>query len=493
VKQHHATTHLTALKAGWRRIGIALALSIASIPAGLHGTETGNLPNIGDPAASVMSPAQEVQLGSRLLREIRRGLPLERDPLINSYVQALGQRLLSDAPDAHGGFHFLVVDDAGINAFAAPGGIVAVNTGLIETVRSEAELAAVMAHEIAHVTQRHLARQQANQSQLSFATGLAIIAAMIAATYDAQLGQAAVMSTVGAGAQAQLNYSRSFEQEADRIGLTILVGAGYEPRAMPAFFERLYQAGQLNPSSVPEFLRTHPMSESRLNDTQARAEQYEGEYREDSDAFRLARARLQGLAMSPARIIESYAKASHTADEAPFARYTYALGLMRSGRNEEALDALIGLERIQGGVLHAELTAGEILIQGGRAGEAADRLARVHEVYPGYAPATLTYAQALLRAERPAEALLMLDALRDTAEDYPESLKLRAEAARHAGALAASHEAMCDYYLLFGQPGEALAQLEFALALPDLNDQDAERLRSKRAQLLQQRKDAEKP
>ena len=157
-----------------------------------------NLPDIGDHASTLVTPVQEERFGEELLREFRRALPLLDDPLIDSYIQSLGQRLVSSASDARGRFRFLVIRDPRVNAFAAPGGIIGVNTGLITAARNESELAAVLAHEVAHVTQRHLARMYAASTQMDFITGLAVLAGIIAGAYDSNVGHAAVTTALAA-------------------------------------------------------------------------------------------------------------------------------------------------------------------------------------------------------------------------------------------------------------------------------------------------------
>jgi len=437
-----------------------------------------NLPEMGDPSSALLSPNQEQQLGRTLLREVRRTLPLDHDPQINAYVQSLGQRLVSSTPDAHAHFSFLVVDDPRINAFAMPGGIIGINTGLISAARNEAELAAVIAHEIAHVTQRHLARMYAGSSRIDLATGLAILAGIIASAYDPQVGQAAIIGGLAAGTQARINHTRANEQEADRIGISILSGANYDPRAMPQFFERMMQLSRSNPDSVPEFLRTHPVTANRLSDSQSRAEQErEGGYRDDSDEFRFIQARVN------ARLDPGQAIARHTrgrdSDE-PVSRYAYATALLTRGDTSGAASALADLDHEQVPRVMLNLSRAEIAQRSNRNEEAVELLAQLNDLYPRHLPVIHQYADALLATNRPHEAITLIDDYLSRGHEEPELLRLKARAADSAGQRAISQETMAEYYFYLGQYGESLHQLELALQASDLTPFIEARVESKR-------------
>jgi beta-barrel assembly-enhancing protease len=437
-----------------------------------------NLPDMGDPSSALLSPGQEQQLGRTLLREVRRTLPLDQDPQINSYVQSLGQRLVSSAPDAHPDYTFLVVDDPSINAFAMPGGIVGVNTGLIAATRDESELAAVIAHEIAHVTQRHLARMYAGSSRIDLATGLAILAGIIASAYDPQVGQAAIVGGLAAGTQARINHTRANEQEADRIGIAILAAAEYDPQAMPRFFERMLQLSRANPDSIPEFLRTHPVTTARISDSRARADQYQDrEYRRDSTEFVFAKARLQAR-KDPNHTIQSFTRGGdrHKAD----ARYAYAVALLERGDTGAARQAVEGLTEADMPRLPLLLLRAEVAQRERRHADAIAILEGLNDLYPRYPPVVHAYAEALLDAGRADSALALLDRHLSQAQEAPQLVRLKARAADQAGQRAISHETMAEYYFYLGRYGESLHQLELALQATDLTPFVEERVRDKR-------------
>ena len=201
-----------------------------------------DLPNIGDSSGSVISPEQEKKLGEMIMRSARQQVHIINDPEINAYIQSLGYQLAAHSDNPEQPFDFFVVEDPSINAFALPGGFIGVHSGLILTAESESELAAVLAHEMAHVTQRHMARAYESASKLSIPTAAALLAAILISTRSSQAGQAAMAATTAANAQMQINFTRSNEQEADDIGIRILAASGFDPRSMPTFFERLQRA-----------------------------------------------------------------------------------------------------------------------------------------------------------------------------------------------------------------------------------------------------------
>src|SRR3569833_3076759 len=228
------------------------------------------LPDFGDASASAISPLQEQRMGADFMRALRSSVKIIEDPEITEYIQSLGYRLLAHADPQPYPYTFFIVADTSINAFAGPGGYIGVHSGLILASESESALASVLAHEIAHVTQHHLLRAIDKSNRLALPAPAALIAALILAGQNAQLGQAALATTLASGAQAGINFTRAHELEAGRVGLPILAGAGFDPRSMPAFFEQLQQATRFYESGAPELLRTHPVTTSRIADARAR-------------------------------------------------------------------------------------------------------------------------------------------------------------------------------------------------------------------------------
>jgi len=219
-----------------------------------------------------LSLQAERRLGEQVMRDIRRDPAYLDDPEISEYLNALGARLVAASPGARQDFEFFAVRDNSINAFALPGGFVGVNTGLVSASDNESEIASVLAHEIAHVTQRHIARQIGIMKQMQTPMMLAMLAAILLGRSRPDLAQGAAIATQGAAIQSQLSFSRDFEREADRIGFQTLAGAGFDVRAMGVFFEKMQRYTRiLDSGAVPGYLRSHPVTTERIADAQNRA------------------------------------------------------------------------------------------------------------------------------------------------------------------------------------------------------------------------------
>ncbi len=259
-----------------------------------------NLPDIGDPSSSIMSYQEEQDLGKKLYRQLRKNQPVIDDPELSAWIRSLGNRLVSRASGTRGNFYFLIIDKPSVNAFAMPGGVIAIHTGLILNTDSESELAAVLSHEIAHITQRHIARMFMKSKGSAWKTGLGILAGVAAARQNPELGQAAITASIASQIQKQLNFSREAETEADRVGMRILAAAGFNPEGMPRFLNKLKHSPNAY-QNVTEFLRSHPLSINRVSDMQAMAKKYgKRPYKDDSD-YLYAKAKLQAISRTHLR------------------------------------------------------------------------------------------------------------------------------------------------------------------------------------------------
>ncbi|HEY8506776.1 MAG TPA: M48 family metalloprotease, partial [Steroidobacteraceae bacterium] len=242
-----------------------LPLLLLSILATVAAAQTGpDLPDIGNPAGAVLSEGEEYRIGAMIVRQLRDQNVIIEDPEVAEYLQTTGMKLASQAPDDAGrNFQFFGVREGTINAFALPGGFIGVNYGLILATNNESELASVLAHEIAHVTQRHIARAVRAQGQQSLAATAAILAAVLIGAIAGASGdvmQGAIAAAQGAAAQQQINFTRANEYEADRVGIGFMAGAGFDPHAMPSFFETMSRRNGLAASYVPEMIQTHPVT-----------------------------------------------------------------------------------------------------------------------------------------------------------------------------------------------------------------------------------------
>ncbi|HSD74321.1 MAG TPA: M48 family metalloprotease, partial [Steroidobacteraceae bacterium] len=273
------------------RLIITLCACLLACVAGA-GNVVEDLPDIGTPANTTLTPDDEYQIGAMIVRGLRDAGQILEDPELTEYVQTLGSRLVSHAQGGQQRFQFFLVKDSSINAFALPGGFIGVNAGLVLATANESELAGVLAHEIAHVTQRHIARSIQAQSRASLVSTAAMLAAiLIGATTGAgaEVIQGATAVAQGAAAQQRLNFTRANEYEADRVGIGTLAAAGFNPNAMPAFFETMGRRAGLAGSRVPEMLQSHPVTSSRIAESRSRAAQYHLPPATDSRSYRLSR------------------------------------------------------------------------------------------------------------------------------------------------------------------------------------------------------------
>ncbi|MBS0556867.1 MAG: M48 family metallopeptidase [Proteobacteria bacterium] len=257
----------------------AFAFACALLAGNPARAVTTKLPDMGSSAGAIASPEEQRQYGFYVLHELRnQGMVLD-DALLTDYINTLGYRLVSYSPQPDQPFTFFVVNDPSINAFALPGGFVGVNAGLITTTASEDELAAVLAHEISHVTQQHLVRAVEAEQKYAPLMILAMVGAIVASsrtspgsTSNADVG--AMATATGLMQQMQINFTRADEEEADRVGIETLAKANFDPDAMAGFFQRMQRALRpgFDENDVPALLMDHPVTLQRISEAKARAE-----------------------------------------------------------------------------------------------------------------------------------------------------------------------------------------------------------------------------
>ena len=463
-----------------KRLGLCL-LFVALAPLSAADSD---LPSIGGSASTELSQAKEIELGRILLTEIRRGLPVSSDPELVQYIQALGTRIISGGLESNFPFTFLLVENPSINAFAMPGGIIAINSGLLTLTAQESELASVIAHEIAHVTQRHIARNLENAKSFNVVSALTFLGAILASIYNVDLGQAALMTSQAGLQQATLAYSRSFEQEADRIGMQLMVSAGIDPYGMPQFFKRMHKYTQLNHGKLPEFLRTHPLTLARISESEARARQYRGSYAFNSIDFDYARARALALSEPPTELIERYrAKGRTPGGLSDVEHYIYALALSRAGRHEQGLRRLEEITVNTDNRLAVRLADAQIRLAMGQTATAM--LESLDRIYPGSLPVTYYLAMSLIKEDRAQRALEKLDRLSRAQVQNPLIDKMKARAASRARMPWRSHESLGNFYAAHGRYDIAMEQVQLALQSPGIDASSKARIEARRIQLRQ--------
>ena len=458
------------------------------------------LPELGDAAGAAIAPQVERRIGESIVREIRYRDPAYVDDAeITDFLANLGRRLLSTIPDARQEFEFFALRDPAINAFALPGGFVGVHTGLLTAAESESELASVLAHEIAHVTQRHIARLIGAQQQMQLPSMVALAAAILLGGSRPDLAAGAAAAAQGTMVQQQLSYTRDFEREADRIGFRTLQEAGFDVRAMPAFFEKMQRYSRLgDDGAVPSYLRTHPMTTERIADAQGRAANAQYRQHLDSLDFHLVRAKLRAESGEARDAVAAFAAAVRErryANEAA-ARYGLVTARLRARQLPEARTDLAALRATGAASPMIETLAARVQQASGDAAGALAMLGAALQRYPGRLPLIYAYAQSLQQAGRHPEALATLS---EPVRRHPEDPRLRALQAQTYAALGKrllQHQAQAELYLLRGSVPAAIEQLQLARAAGDGNFYELSaveaRLKELRARHSQDERDAKR-
>ena len=475
------STHITVIFAA---IFISVAIS-AFVPVySEEDIQYGiNLPDIGDPASEVLSVNQEAELGKILIPQLNRRLPVSTDPEIRNYMQSLGTRLITGGLNSDFPYYFFLVFDNRINAFAMPGGIVAINSGLFNLTQNESELASVVAHEISHVSQRHIARQFSRQQRMSIVSSLALLGSIIATIYGGEAGGAAAQATFGGLRDAQMAYSRAFEQEADRLGMLLLVNANLDPHGMPRFFERMNAQSQLGSAQVPEFLRSHPLTLSRVSDSRARAEQYRHRnYIEDTIHYQYTKARIIATSNDPNQLVSYYRKKLEE-NTSSIDYYIYGLAMSRLGRGNKAIQILNRIDPNNNEQFPVSIAKAQVLIANRDNQGALDILQELDQSYPRNEAVVFYMATALIESKQPKQALDKLDTLNLTITGNPAIQRLRARAAKAAGLSWISHEALADYDLMNSKFDSAMEQYLIALRQRGIDKNSKVRIEAKKDNL----------
>lgn len=427
------------------------------------------LPDLGDSSQTTLSAQQERQLGESIMRQIRANQHYLDDPEIVDYINGLGYRLVAHSPDADEAFEFFLVDDASINAFALPGAFIGVHTGLIVNSASESELGAVLAHEVAHVTQRHIARLFQQQKQAGIASLAAIGLAILAARSSPDLASAALAGAQYATVQTQLNFTRDNEREADRVGVQVLERSGLDPRAMPSFLERLQRAYRLYETNAPSYMRTHPLTYERIADVQSRVESMPYRQVPDSLEFQLVRARLQVRTAGARDAVERFEdilREKKTVNETA-ARYGITLALLEAKNLKRAREELAALRREAPDDPMVLSLAAQVLKASGDTKGALAVYADAVQRHPRRRALIYDYAQSLLDARRPQDALqVVTSAVRALPPDV-HLYRLQAQSHAALGQQLQQHRAQAEAYLLMGSLPAAIEQLQIGLKSGD--------------------------
>jgi beta-barrel assembly-enhancing protease len=459
----------------------AVAAAAASTPLPPSALD---LPHIGEPADNSLSPAQEKQLGARIMGQLYRGGYILEDPELTDYISAMGWRLAAHSATRPSELTFFMVNDTRINAFAMPGGYIGFNTGLLLASDRESEVAGVMGHELAHVTQRHLARTAEDTEVANIATWLGVIAAIIAGSANPDVVIGALSLGQAMSYQRQVSYTRAHEHEADRIGIQTMAKAGYDPDGMVSFFQKIGQQARLYGSGIPEILRTHPLTTNRIAEARARASEMPPVVVEDPIEFGLMRARGRVLSADrPSIALGNFGANIAAGRNTVENRYGLALALAESGQVDRALEITQKLAEEHPRQVNIQLLHGRMQQQSGDHAGGLQTLERALGSYPRYAPAILGYAEALMSAGRPDDARQVLLSREQALGTQLRTYSLLAQAARESGNMAESSFQMATFLHLRGDAGLALAQLDAGLRLPGLDEKQRARLLAKRREV----------
>ena len=473
-----------------RLLSLSLSLIIGIAPALQPAAQSIRLPDIGDPSQVYFGPDEEQKMGLEIMQWLRsRGAVMDDAPL-NEYLNSIGQSIVTYADQNGAPFTFFMVRNSSINAFALPQNFIGVHAGLLLFTQREDELAGVIAHEIAHISQRHVVRAIADTRRLALPMAAAMIAGAALAAASKQAGQAALVGAMAANAQHQISFTRANEQEADRIGIQLLVKAGFDPKGMSDFFiklERLSSGEARN--QVPEMLLTHPRPENRAADTQDRIEippLRRPPPLRDHKAYDLAKARARVLVTDDNNALirdleTTIAKGGYASETAE--RYAYALALRQAGRYNDAQQQVIRLLKSDADRLAFRIEAAELALARGDRTQASRLFEEARQLYPDDFTLAMSYGRALATQGNPKLAMQLLQPHLRRRSNDPLLYATYAQAAQRSGDMAATHSTMAEYHYLNGELLPAIEQLELGIRNPGLSPNQEAQLRARLKQI----------
>ena len=445
-------------------------LIVLSVNFASSSTNNIRVPVIGDTSSRYMSISQENRLGEIIYSQILGSFNLISDPLITGYVQMLGNRLLIADYSSSTKYKFLVANHPSINAFATPGGVIVINSGVILKTKSEAELASVIAHEIAHVKARHLSRMHEESSNVDVTTALTVIAAVIAGMYDSStLGQT-LFSAQGINAQKQITFIREHEKEADRLAISILVNANINPDGMSQFFKTLSKEN--NDKDAMEFLRSHPISQNRIIEAQNLAAQYKGNFISDSFDYQFTSARLSIKNINTRNFIENYSYDPKAFLDSPgriIDDYAYGLALTKEKKYEESIAVLLILlkfletqDRLYMIKNYISVALADAYVKIGNHDEAISILGNLNKIYPNDSAILYYLSSALIENKEYRKVINKLIPYLIEHKDHRLVIKV-SEAAYKLKEKSLAHEYRGDYLKMLGSLNSAIKYYKLAL------------------------------
>tara|TARA_Y100000992_G_scaffold163189_2_gene109425 strand:+ start:564 stop:2006 length:1443 start_codon:yes stop_codon:yes gene_type:complete len=426
-----------------------------------------NLPVLGDYSSSSISLSGEYELGRIWLSIYRSAVKEHNDPMIRTYLEDLLYRLSEDSEVQDRRFEFLVLQDKSINAFAAPGGIIGINLGMFLETEKEGELASVMCHELAHLSQRHYARSQNRSSPL--ANALMVLGSIVVAA--ASRNPEAILIAPAAMQQMSINFTRSNEKEADRVGFNNLVRAGFDPNDMTSMFQRMQDKYQTKSSEEFSYLMTHPLPSERLTDMKVRADNLPKSvntiYRDNIDFYFMQKRAESWSEKDTRKLIKKYKKNIDSKDYKVSAsnKYGLALAYKETKRFNEAFKIVRSLMKENPNNLVLESSLMELHLAAGNYFEAISLGRNILEIHQSNYSASILLADAYLKNQNPEEAEKLLKDLSKNRETDPNVWFKLAEAQGLSGNILELHRSRAEYFILTGRFDAAVFQLKEALSL----------------------------
>lgn len=473
---HHPSRPLVLL------LIVTLLLPTSGLPA-----QKINLPNLGGSSGSTISPREEYRIGRDITRQMRQAGFLVGDPLLTEYMNTIGHRLAAASQGYGQPFEFFLVRDDSLNAFALPGGFIGVNAGLLLTTDTESELAGVMAHEVAHVTQRHIARQLEAASGMGWAAAAAMLGAILIGVSGSggEAAQAAIMAAQAGIIQQRINFTRAHEYEADRVGIGILAAADFNVAGMANFFRKLQEKYRFLNANLPEYLSTHPLSTSRIVEAEQRARDLNDGKFHESRLYALMKARLRVLrAKNPEQALAHFVSQTPTDPLAIQARdYGLALSYLALHQPDKAQALLTALVKQAPDITAFHIGLAETEATTGDSSAAAAVYKQANALFPGNRPLALSQIRFLLNEKQAQAAEQLITQLLAAGGPDANLYHLLAEASQQQLRTAEMHFYLAEHYARLDVFPEAVAQIRLALAQPNLSSTQKARYNARRETL----------
>ncbi len=462
-----------------KKTGLFLLGLLLSIPA------MAELPDLGDPTQRELTPYREQLMGRNFYRTLKANVPFIEDLEVNDYIRSLGLKLVSNSLSPQGHFRFFVIRIPSINAFAGPYGYIGFHSGLIIEADNESEFAGVMAHEISHVTQRHLARQMTENSAAPGAIFAAILTGILVASQNPEAGAALIYGSQAALIQSQINFTRANEHEADRIGIDVMRKSGINPSGMANFFNTLLEQSRTdNVLAQMEYLRTHPLNTTRIAEASNRLTAKDQSLPLDSLDFQLTRARVAVASASSAKQLIERIQNLPADEQNLLSRYTLAIAYIADYRPAAAIPILKDIIT-ENPHPWFPLALSDAYLGNDQLQHALEVLENIENLYPGYLPGSIRYATALILNQKASEAVKLLNTLLRKSQ-LPVIYKTLARAYFANGQVSLAMEATSYEYELEGYLNLAIQQVNNALQQPELNKLTRQRLESRKQTLADQ-------